>query len=215
MKQKGTTWIDHNGKEVPTYAIRRVLKTEEKHSHKIAEAALLAEKYLCKVVELTRKAYPEIYDEKCRDAEIYNHKQPTEGMTISSFDNSVEVKITKPENVYFDKTFTKMVKDKFEESFNSMGNDDDMVSFFRDIVNDLLFSTKGSVDMSKVLILRKHRDTIKSSKIAKRYAILFVEAVDLFDKGIRTKPGNTGIYVSVKNDNGVMRKVLLKYSDIQ
>lgn len=215
MKQKGTLWIDHKGKEVPTYAIRRVLKAEEKHSQKIAEAALLAEKYLRKVVELTRQAYPEIYDEKCRDAKIYDHKQPTEGMTINSFDNSIEVKITKPDNVYFDKAYTKMVKDKFEESFNSMGGDNDMVSFFREIVNDLLFSSKGSIDMSKVLILRKHRDSIKSSKIAKRYATLFVEAVDLFDKGIRTKPGNTGIYVSVKNDNGVMRKVPLKYTDIQ
>ncbi|HLN56114.1 MAG TPA: DUF3164 family protein [Bacteroidales bacterium] len=214
MRQKGQVWTDHKNNEVPTYAIRRVLKVEEKHSHKIAEAALLAEKYLRKVVELTREAYEEVFEEKCKDAKIYNHKAPTEGMSISAFDNSVEIKITKPDNVYFDPTYTGMVKEKFEEYFKSF-EDNDAIKFLRDLVNDLLFSPKGSVDMNKVLRLRKHRDSIQSSRKINHNATLFIEAVDLFDKAIRTKPGTMGIYIDVKDEKGITRRIPLKYTDIQ
>jgi hypothetical protein len=213
MKQKGTTWIDHKGKEVPTYAIRRVLKTEEKHSHKIADAALAVEKSLRKLVELTRTAYEEVYEEKCRDAKIMNHKQPTDGMSINSFDNSVEVKITKPDNVYFDSTYSTMVKEKFDEYFNSF-EDSESVALLRGIVNDLLYSPKGNVDMGKVLRLRKHRDQVQNSKKLSHKSELFIEAVDLFDKAIRTKPGSMGIYIDVSSDNGVKRRIPLKYTDI-
>lgn len=213
MRQKGQVWKDHKGNDVPTYAIRRVLKVEEKHSHKIAEAALLAEKYLRKVVELTREAYGEVYDEKRKDAKVYDHKAPTDGMTISSFDNSIEIKITKPDNVYFDSTYATMVKEKFDVYFSSLG-DTEAVSFLRDIVMDLLYSPRGSVDMSKVLRLRKHRDEIQSSKKLNQNSALFIEAVDLFDKAIRTKPGNMGIYIDYKDEKGISRRIPLKYTDI-
>jgi hypothetical protein len=41
---------------------------------------------------------------------------------------------------------------------------------------------------------------------------MFVEAVDLFDKAIRTEPGNRLFYVDVKEGNK-MRRVALKYTD--
>jgi hypothetical protein len=213
MKQKGTMWIDHKKKEVPTYAIRRVLKTEEKHSHRIAEAALLAEKYLRKVVEQTRTAYEEVYEEKVRDAKIMNHREPTDGMSISSFDSSVEIRITKPDNIYFDSTYSGMVKEKFDEYFNSF-EDSESVALLRGIVNDLLYSPRGNVDMSKVLRLRKHRDEVQNSKKLSHKASLFIEAVDLFDKAIRTKPGSMGIYIDIKDEKGISRRIPLKYTDV-
>lgn len=213
MKQKGPVWKDHKGQECPTYAIRRVFRTEEKHAHKIADAALRAETALRKVVELTRAAYEEVYDEKCRDAKIMNRKDPTDGMSISSFDSSVEIKITKPDNVYFDTTYSGMVKEKFDEYFNSF-EDSESVALLRGIVNDLLYSPKGNVDMSKVLRLRKHRDQVQNSKKLSHKSELFIEAVDLFDKAIRTKPGAMGIYVDVKDSNGIKRRIPLKYTDV-
>ncbi len=213
MKQKGTVWTDHKGNDIPTYAIRRVFKTEEKHAHKIAGAGIQVEKALRRLVEATRAAYVEVYDEKCRDAKIMNRKEPTDGMTISSFDNSVEVKITKPDNVYFDTTYSTMVKEKFDEYFNSF-EDSESVALLRGIVNDLLYSPKGNIDMSKVLRLRKHRDQVQNSKKLSHKSELFIEAVDLFDKAIRTKPGSMGIYIDLRSDNGVKRRIPLKYTDI-
>ncbi len=213
MKQKGTVWTDHKGQECPTYAIRRVFRTEEKHAHKIADAALQVEKALRKLVELTRAAYEEVYDEKCRDAKIMNRKDPTEGMSISSFDSTVEIKITKPDNVYFDTTYAGMVKEKFDEYFNSF-EDSESVALLRGIVNDLLYSPKGNIDMGKVLRLRKHRDQVQNSKKLSHKSELFIEAVDLFDKAIRTKPGSMGIYVDVKSETGTKRRIPLKYTDI-
>lgn len=213
MRQKGKMWRDHKGNDMPTYAINPVIRTEEKHAHRIAEAALQAEKGLRKLVELTRLAYTEVYDAKMIDAKIKNIKPPTDGMSISSFDNTVEIKITKPDNVFFDTTYTSMVKDKFDEYFNSF-DDSEAVKILRDMVTDLLYSPSGRVDMNKVLRLRKHRDRIQNSKKLSTNGHLFIEAVDLFDKAIRNKPGTMGIYVDIKDVDGVKRRIPLKYTDI-
>lgn len=213
MKQKGKMWCDHKGNDMPTYAINPVIRCEEKHAHRIAEAALQAEKCLRKVVGLTRAAYAEVYDAKMLDAKIKNIKPPTDGMSISSFDNTIWIKITKPDNLFFDPTYTNMIKDKFDEYFNSF-EDSEAVKILRDIVTDLLYSPTGRVDMNKVLRLRRHRDRIENSKKLQDNGKLFIEAVDLFDKAIRSKPGSMGIYIDIKDSDGNPRRVPLKYTDI-
>jgi len=99
MKQSGKIWKDHAGKEIPRYAISPVLRLEDKHAHKIVEAALKAEKFLKEVTDLTRAAHEEVYAAKILDAKIKGREgKPTDGMTISSFDNTIQVKVTKPDN---------------------------------------------------------------------------------------------------------------------
>jgi hypothetical protein len=215
MRQKGKVWRDHQGKEVPTYAIKPVLRLEDMHANRIAAVAVRAEKLLREVVELTRKAHEEVYDAKLADAKIKGRDRiPYEGMTIMSFDSSVQVKVTKPDNLTFDTTYTTLVKEKFDEYFATFDANSSEMSFFRDLVRDLLFSPAGKIDQAKVLKLRKYRDKLRSAKTTNHKAAIFIEAVDLFDKAIRTKPGNTGIYVDVKDEAGKLRRVALKYTDI-
>jgi len=213
MRQKGQKWKDHKGNEVPTYAISPVLRCEEKHTNRIAGIALLAEKYLRQVVSLTNAAYNDVYEAKILDAKIRDRKAPSDGMTINSFDGSVSIKVTKPDNVYFDTTYTTLVKEKFEEYFKSF-EDSEAVIFLRDIVNDLLYSAGGKVDMSKVLKLRKYRDRLLNSKKLSTNSSIFIEAVDLFDKAVRTKPGSMGIYIDVLGEAGKSRRIALKYTDV-
>ena len=216
MKQTGQTWIDGFGKTIPTYAINTVLKIEEKHAHKIAAAAAKVEKHMRNLVELTMAAYNEVYDAKVKDANLKGNKDNFKGMTINSFDNSVEVKVTKPDNMYFDATYTEMVKEKFSEYFDSLNAGNETAMFMKDLVNDLLYTSGGKLDNSKVLKLRKYRDRIQNSKKLSGKTNAFIEAVDLFDKAIKEKPGNTGIYVSVMDEKTKkMRRIPLKYSDIQ
>jgi len=215
MKQKGDEWVDGKGKTVPKYAISPVLKIEETHSHRIAAAALRAEKALRQVVELTFMAYDEVYDAKVLDANMKGNKSNFAGMTINSFDNSIEVKVTKPDSIYFDNTYTELVKEKFSQYFDSLNSDNDTDVFLRDLVNDLLYTSGGNLDQGKVSKLRKHRARISENKKLSESAKLFIEAVDLFDKAIKEKPGSTGIYVSVLDgDKNKMRRVALKYTDI-
>ena len=138
MRQKGTEWNDGRGNTVPTYAINPVLKVEEKHSQKIAKAALLAEKYLKQVNELVKEAYGEVYEAKVQDANLKGNKTNFSGMTMNAFDNSIEVKVTKPDNMYFDNTYTDMVKEKFNEYFDSLNAGNDTAVFLKDLVNDLI-----------------------------------------------------------------------------
>lgn len=214
MKQKSNEWTDGEGKNIPTYAISPVLKLEEKHAQKVIEKAIRAEKYLQETVDLVMQAYDEIYEAKIAEAKMKGNKGGFSGMTFNSFDNSIEVKITKGDVTYFDSTFTDLVKNKFVEYFESLQAQNEMAVFLRDLINDLLYTTSGRLDNSKVLKLRKYRDRIQSTPKLLAKAGKFIEAVDLFDKAIKTKPGNTGIYISINNDKGKKRKVALKYTDI-
>ncbi len=214
MKQKGKIWADATGRDVATYAINPVLRIEEKHSHRIASAALRVEKALKNLNDVMLEGYTEVYEAKVKDAEIKNNKKPTQGMTINSFDETIEIKITKPNSMYFDNDYTEMVKNKFDEYFASLNAANDTAVFLKEIVGDLLMTSGGRLDSSKVLKLRKYRERIAKNKKIKN-AKLFIAAVDLFDKAIRTKKGNTGIYVSVAENVGdKRRKVALKIQDI-
>lgn len=215
MKQKGKIWKDHSGKEIPRYAISPVLRLEDRHTNKIADVALKVEKLLREVVELTRAAHEEVYAAKILDAKIKGRdRTPTDGMTIASFDNSIQVKVTKPENLTFDNTYTNLVKEKFDEYFATFDQQSPEMTFIRELIQDLLFSPGGKIDQGKVLRLRKYRDRFRNSKTQNRKAALFIEAVDIFDKAIRTKPGNMGIYVEVEDETGKLRRIPLKYTDI-
>jgi hypothetical protein len=215
MRQKSNTWKDQTGKEMPTYAISPVLKLEEKHAQKCAEAALRAEKALKLTVELVFKAYDEIFSAKIAEANMKGNKGNFEGMTFNAFDNSIQVKVTKPDNLYFDNTYTSLVKEKFNEYFNSLKTDSDSTQFLKDLVNDLLYTSGGKLDNSKVLKLRKYRNNLAGNKKMSDTSQLFIEAVDLFDKAIKTKKGNTGIYIEVFDENTKkMRRIALKYTDV-
>ena len=214
MKQKGKTWTDGKGNEIPTYAINPVLKTEEKHSQKVLTTALRAEKYLIETVELVKAAYKEVYDAKVKDANMKGNKSNFNGMTINSFDSKIEVKVTKPDTLYFDNTYTEMVKEKFSEYFNGLNAGNDTAMFMKDLVNDLMYTSGGRLDNSKVLKLRKYRERLTKSKALAEKSKAFIEAVDIFDKAIKNKPGNMGIYISVFDEDAQkMRRVVLKYSD--
>ena len=214
MKQKGTIWIDGKAKEIPSYAISPVLKSEEKHSQRVTTAALRAEKALKSTVKLVLKAYEEVYAAKVKDAQMKGNKTNFNGMTINSFDGKIEVKVTKPDSLYFDNTYTEMVKQKFSEYFDGLNAGNETAMFMKDLVNDLMYTSGGRLDSSKVLKLRKYRERLTKSKALAERSKAFIEAVDLFDKAIKTKPGNMGIYISVfDEDTQKMRRVALKYSD--
>jgi hypothetical protein len=215
MKQKGQSWTDCNGKEIPTYAINPVLKVEEKHAQKIIALGLKVEKDLKELIEASNKAYMEIYEAKVKDSAIKGNKGPTEGMTICSFDNTIDVKFTRPDTMYFDNTYTELVKQKFDEYFSGLNAGNDTAAFLRDIVNELMFTSGGKLDSGKVLQLRKYRDRIAGNDKLRVKGTPFIEAVDLFDKAIKMKPGNTGLYLSVADQPGQKkRRVALKYTDI-
>jgi hypothetical protein len=216
MRQKGKNWKDHTGKEVPTYAISPVLRIEDRFANTIADKALRAERLLTEVVALTRRAHEDVFKAKILDAKIKGRdKLPSDGMTINAFDNTVQVKVTKPDNMTFDNTYTNLVKEKFDEYFATFDSQNPEMDFIRKLIQDLLFSKGGQIDQNKVLRLRKFRDDLKRTKTRNHKAALFIEAVDLFDKAIKVKPGNMGIYVDVLDEHqGKMRRVSLKYSDI-
>jgi len=215
MRQKGKIWINQEGKEVPSKIVSNVLKLEEKHSQKIAVTAEKAQKYLQEVVEQVYAAYEEIINEKMIRANAKDKKIEFNGLTFHSFDGDIEIKVTKPMPAYFDKSYSQMVSDKFNEYFDAISKtDNQVVSFLKDIIVDLIFSGK-TLDQKQVNILRDKRNDLIESKQAKGPNLIFIEAVEMFDQAIRRKKGNTGIYVSVRNPKtGKMERVALKYSDL-
>jgi hypothetical protein len=217
MKQKGSVWTDASGRELNTWAINPVLRIEEKHAQKVAALALRAEKALNELNEAIGQAQQEVYHAKLKDAQIKEHNRMPipESLTFSAFDKSVLVDIKTTKRLIFDKTYVGLVKGKFDEFFSVFDRDElasKKFSFLREMVNSLLFKGSGDLDQTSVNEIRSHKATAERTKIPGWE--LFCEAVDLFDKAIRTEPGNRLYYVDVK-ENGKMRRVALKYTDVR
>lgn len=217
MKQKGKLWIDAAGRQLELWAINPVLKIEEKHAQRIAERAIKAEKALKALNEAVNEAQQDVYEAKLKDAQIKDYKRmPTpESLTFSAFDKTIGIDIRTTRRLIFDKTYVQIVKSKFEEFFAVFDQDEKeskKFAFLREVVNSLLFKAGGDLDQTSVNEIRSHKATAERSGIPGWE--LFVEAVDLFDKAIRTEPGNRLYYVDVEEVNGKMRRVALKYTDI-
>lgn len=216
MKQEGKIWTDATGTKVKTWAINPVLKTEEKYAQLIAKKALKAEAALKDLNEAIDLAQKEVYEAKLKDAGMKDYKKlPTpESLLFKAFDKSVVVDIKTTKKLTFDKTYVTIIKQKFEEFFQVFDGDDkasQKFAFLRQMVNSMMYKGNGEIDQTSVNELRSAKATAQQAKFDGWQ--LFVEAVDLFDRAIRTEPGNRLYYVDV-NEGGKMRRVALKYTDI-
>lgn len=216
MKQKGRIWIDANGRELEACIINPALRAEEKHAQRVSALALKAEKALGELNEAIDLAQDEVFDAKLKEAKIYDKRLPKpESMTFSSYDKSVLVDIKTTRRLMFDKTMVGVIKSKFEDFFSEFdadGKDSSRVAFLRELVNSLLYKGSGDLDQTSVNEIRSHKATAERMKF--KGWEKFVEAVNLFDNAIRTEPGNRLFYVDIK-ENGKMRRVALKYTDVR
>jgi hypothetical protein len=216
MKQKGKHWIAANGNTVENWAINPVLKVEEKYAHRVADAALKAEKALRELNIVIDEAQSEVFKAKLKDAEIkeWNRVPTPESLTFSAYDKTVSVDIKTTSRLIFDKTYVSIIKSKFEDFFKVFDGDEKAsgkFAFLREMINTLMYKTNGEIDQTSVNELRAAKATAMRTKVEGWE--LFVEAVDIFDKAIRTEPGKRLFYVDVQ-ENGKMRRVALKYTDI-
>lgn len=216
MRQKGKTWNDANGKAVGTWAINPAIKVEEKHAHKVAKLALKAENALKELNEAVDSAQDEVYDAKLKDAQVKDRtRMPSpESISFASFDKTVTVDIKTTKKLTFDKTYVTIIKAKFEDFFQIFDADEKeskKFAFLREMINSLMYKSNGEIDQTSVNELRAAKATAQRAKFEGWE--LFVDAVDLFDKAVRTESGNRLYYVEVK-DGSKMRRVALKYTDI-
>lgn len=214
-KQVGKIWTDANGRRIERDIISPTVRVEERHAQRVATLALRAEKALEQLNAAIDKAQDEVFEAKLKEAQIFERRLPTpDSMLFSAFDKSVLVDIRTSRRLVFDKTMVGLIKMKFEEFFSEFDKDDKgsaRMAFLRQLVNSLLYKGSGDLDQTSVNEIRSHKDTAKRMKFEGWEK--FVEAVDLFDKAIRTEPGNRHFYVDVKDDGGRMRRVALKYTD--
>lgn len=214
-KQVGKIWTDANGRRIERDIISPTVRVEERHAQRVATLALRAEKALEQLNAAIDKAQDEVFEAKLKEAQIFERRLPTpDSMLFSAFDKSVLVDIRTSRRLVFDKTMVGLIKMKFEEFFAEFDKDDKgsaRMAFLRQLVNSLLYKGSGDLDQTSVNEIRSHKDTAKRMKFEGWEK--FVEAVDLFDKAIRTEPGNRHFYVDVKDDGGRMRRVALKYTD--
>ena len=211
-KQVGKIWTDANGRRIERDIISPAVRVEERNAQRVATLALRAEKALEQLNAAIDKAQDEVFEAKLKEAQIFERRLPTpDSMLFSAFDKSILVDIRTSRRLVFDKTMVGLIKMKFEEFFSEFDKDDKgsaRMAFLRQLVNSLLYKGSGDLDQTSVNEIRSHKDTAKRMKFEGWEK--FVEAVDLFDKAIRTEPGNRHFYVDVKDDGGRMRRVALK-----
>ena len=216
MKQQGKVWLDAQGKEVNTWAINPVIKIEEIHAQKIGKIALKVENALKALNEAINDAQKEVYEAKLKDAQIKDYtKMPTpESLFFKAFDKTFTVDIKTTKKLTFDKTYVTIIKSKFDDFFRVFDNDNKgskKFAFLRRMIDTLMYKGNGEIDQTSVNELRSAKEFAIREKIEGHE--IFAEAVDIFDKAIRTESGNRLVYIEVL-ENGKMRRVALKYTDI-
>lgn len=217
MKQKkGKDWVNAEGKIVPWFAVNPVMKVEEKHAQRVAALAQKAEKALQELNEAVNEAQKEVFDAKLKDAGFKDSKRELtpDSLSFAAFDKTATVKIAKATRLVFDKSYVSMVKVKFEEFFQVFDGDEkesQKFSFLREIIDNIMYNG-DNLDQTQVSKIRAAKTSAVRLKIEGWE--LFVEAVEILDKAIRTEPGNRLYYVDVADENGRMRRVALKYTDV-
>lgn len=215
MKQKGSEWVNADGREIPTYAINPVQKIEEKHCQKIAVLAKKAEKALQDLYDSACIGYDEVFFAKVKEADMRELKTPRDGFSINSFDYTIQVQYTKPKKSYFDSTMVAMVKEKFSAFLSSLTAGNDTADFLKQLIQELLFTKNGELDSSNVLGIQQYAKEIRTGTKKIKNKELFLEAIDLFESALRKKPGNPGLYIHIAENPGEKkRKVALKITDI-
>jgi len=215
MRQKGSEWINADGREVPTYAINTVLKIEEKHCQKIAVLAKKAEKTLQDLYDCAYSGYDEVLEAKVKEANMRDLKTPREGFSINSFDYTIQVQFTKPKKSYLDPVMVSMVKEKFSAFLSSLNAGNDTADFLKQLVQDLLFTKNGELDSSNVSNIQQYANEIKKGSKKIKNKEMFLEAIELFNSALRKKPGNPGLYIYLSENPGEKkRQVALKITDI-
>jgi len=175
---KDQFWADETGHKVSLKYITPSARLRERNAAAILKNALSLNKSLIAFKKKMNQLCDEAY---AKTLEELNARGSTVGkgnFNWFNFDRSIKIEVSISDRITFDDLTIKASKEEFdlyldEKLKNLADNDDD---FFADIVRDTFATTKGNLDVKKVLSIMKYKNKVQNQH-AKRGFELITEAI--------------------------------------
>lgn len=203
QNQKLEFWIDENNVKTPTKRLTNSEKVNELVTFDVAtmfkkqrEGLLLLKSF---VVGQCEKAIAAFHEEYNGEKELFKGNY-----TFYNFDRSIKVTRTSQSPITFDDNIIALAKSKLDEFL--LAGVDSKHEYIKEMVLSAFDTTRGNMDVPKVLTLRRWEKKINQP--------LFTEAMGLINSAIR-RP-STAIYYQcfVKDSEGKYEAIVLDFAKI-
>ncbi|MCO5253388.1 MAG: DUF3164 family protein [Bacteroidetes bacterium] len=203
QKQSDPFWEDETGNKIPTNRLTDLEKLSERVAVKLHKEAVKINEGLKKFKEEVIALCDQVYEASLEDTQT-SGKNRKGNFTLFNFNRTLKIEVSISERIEFDDLTIQACKEKLDDfiTSNTTGVDD----FMRTLILSAFEKTSGSLDVKKVLTLRKYRDRTRSP--------LYKEAMDLLDKAIRRPDSKRYFRVFARNEEGKYELIDLNFSSI-
>lgn len=203
-KQKANTiWTDEAGKTIPFSSVKKSEKVYEKITYDIAKAALKVHKqlkglkgYIGMCVNKAIEAFHKDYSGK---------KTKFKGnYTIRNFNDTIKVEVSVSNPIQFDDLTIQKAKETLKDFLKDGIHAKDQT--IKDMVLDAFETSRGKLDVDKIMSLKRYSDRIKDARWRK--------AMVLIDQAIRRPASATYFRVWVKDESGKYHNIPLALANV-
>lgn len=203
QSSKSQMWYDEKGNAIPYARTTRSERLMERSSFRLLKEAQKLNSGLIALKELTRELCNEAYDAFMEEAN--NSDKPRKGnFTWYNFNRSIKIEVSISERIEFDDLHLAACKDKLDEFLNL--NVESKDEFIKQLVMDAFETTKGNLDVKKLMGLLRYKSKIK--------APLFQQAMSSLEDGIRRPDSKTYFRIWLKDDDNKYQNIDLNFSSI-
>lgn len=200
---KSKMWYDEKGNAVPYTRTTKAERLMERNSFRLLTEAQKINSGLIALKDLTKKLSNDAYIAFMEEAN--NSSKPRKGnFTWFNFDRSIKIEVSISERIEFDDLHLAVCKDKLDEFLNI--NVESKDEFIKQLIMDAFATTKGNLDVKKLMGLLRYRSKIKAS--------LFQEAMTALEDGIRRPDSKTYFRIWLKDSENKYQNIDLNFSNI-
>ncbi len=202
-KASDKLWKEESGMAIPNNRLTKYEKKAERELAKIARTAISLNAKLVEFKDHVQVTVRELYEQYM--AENNGKLGKNKGnVSLYNFDRSVKVEVNVNEQITFDDLGIENVRAKLMAFIDDNINREK--EFIVALVKSAFETSRGKLDVKKVLSLKKHASRIKSPQ--------YQEAMHLLDKAIRRPRSKTYFRVWIRNAEGGYDDVQLNFSSI-
>ena len=204
MKQtsKQEKWKDESKMEVPYKRISKAERLMEIKSHSLLSEAKGINSGLQDFKNRIKAICEEVYSAFMLENNVKSNSKGN--FTWYNFDRTIKVEVAISEPVKFDDMAIQASKEKLDEFLETAV--DSKIDFVKDLIKDAFSTSNGKLDAKRVLGLLRYKSRVTSP--------LFLEAMDLIEKGIRRPESKTYFRIWEKDTDGKYQAVELNFSNI-
>jgi len=202
QKVKDQKWIDETGQAVPIKYITPLARLKEQRLSQLLKEAVILNHRLTNFKTIVKEYCNEIYN--LAQTELKTVITEKGNFTIFNFYRSIKIDVAISDRIEFDDLTIAACKAKLDEFLNE--NLDAKQDFIKEMVTDAFATSKGKLDVKKVMNLLKWQSKVNHP--------LFQEALRLLTEAIRRPDSRTYFRIWERQDDGAYKLIDLNFSSI-